>query len=142
MSVTYIPAELRRIVTQRAEQCCEYCLLHQSDSFFSLEVDHIIPEKHGGLTEEDNLALSCPDCNGYKGSDIASFDPQTSALTLLFHPRKHDWSEHFQLSSAYIAPITDIGRVTIKILKINTPERVEDREVYRQLGSYPGKSLE
>lgn len=137
MSVTYIPAELRRIVVERAGNCCEYCLLRQTDCFFSFEVDHIIPEKHDGLTESDNLALSCPDCNGHKGSDIASFAPPTGALTVLFHPRKDRWDEHFQLSGAEIIPLSDIGYVTVKILRINTQERIEDRRVYLELGSYP-----
>lgn len=137
MSITYISVELRRIVVNRAGNCCEYCLLSQTDCFFSLEVDHIIPEKHGGLTESDNLALSCPDCNAHKGSDIASFDPDTGALTILFHPRTHIWGEHFTLAGASVVPRSPIGRVTVKILQINTNDRIEDREVYLSLGSYP-----
>jgi len=33
MSVTHIPAELRRPVVARAEGICEYCLIAEDDTF-------------------------------------------------------------------------------------------------------------
>lgn len=75
MSVTYIPVALRRLVEERAKQRCEYCQLPAGVAFFSHEVDHVIAEKHGGTTEEGNLAYTCWRCNRYKGSDLGSFDP-------------------------------------------------------------------
>ena len=74
MSVTYISPQLRRTVIERASEWCEYCHISQADQFFAFEIDHIIAEKHGGQTLIDNLCLSCPDCNAFKGSDIASID--------------------------------------------------------------------
>jgi 5-methylcytosine-specific restriction endonuclease McrA len=59
MSVTYISAELRRHVVARAEELCEYCLIAQEDTFYGCEVDHILSEKHGGATQEDNLSFAC-----------------------------------------------------------------------------------
>jgi len=50
MSQTYIPTELRRLVVVRAGGFCEYCLIYEDDTFFGCEVDHIVSEKHGGLT--------------------------------------------------------------------------------------------
>ena len=47
MSTSYIGAELRRYVFARAERLCEYCLIHEEDTFFGCEVDHILSEKHG-----------------------------------------------------------------------------------------------
>src|SRR5262245_35673880 len=46
--------------------------------------------------EASNLALACFDCNRYKGSDLASLDPETGSLTPLFNPRLDDWSTHFE----------------------------------------------
>ncbi|WP_026795104.1 MULTISPECIES: HNH endonuclease [Planktothrix] len=85
--MTYIPAQLRRLVEQRANYCCEYCQVTADFSFFPHEVDHVIPEKHGGLTQADNLAYSCWRCNRYKGSDLGSFDPKTGQFSFLFNPR-------------------------------------------------------
>jgi 5-methylcytosine-specific restriction endonuclease McrA len=58
MSVTYIPAALRRLVEERVNRLCEYCLLPADVSFFPDEVDHVIAEKHGGATNADNLVSS------------------------------------------------------------------------------------
>jgi hypothetical protein len=110
--MTHIPEALRQLVVNRAQGCCEYCLLNQDDSFLAHEVDHIIAEKHRGTTTEDNLCLSCFDCNRHKGSDISSVDPDTDQLTPLFHPRRDRWNVHFRLEGARIVPLTPTGRVT------------------------------
>ena len=80
---------LRNLVRDRAGNHCEYCRLHQDDSpLASLHVEHVIPKKHGGTDDPSNLALACVACNLHKGSDVAGYDPQTGALTKLFHPRR------------------------------------------------------
>ena len=43
MSTGYIGADLRRRVVLRAERLCEYCLIHEDDTFYGCEVDHISP---------------------------------------------------------------------------------------------------
>ncbi len=50
MSKTYISTNLRRLVEERADYRCEYCLISAEVTFFSHEVDHIIAEKHEGKT--------------------------------------------------------------------------------------------
>lgn len=135
--MSHIPIAIRRDVIDQAGNCCEYCLLSQSDIFFSFEIDHIIAEKHGGVTLIDNLCLSCPDCNAYKGSDISSIDSDSRVLTALYNPRTQKWDDHFKLDQFVIEPQTDVGRVTVLILKLNLPERVQDRRLYYDAGSYP-----
>ncbi|MEC4812775.1 MAG: hypothetical protein SAK29_05810 [Scytonema sp. PMC 1069.18] len=39
MSSTYIPAALRRLVEERANHQCEYCLVPENISFFPHEID-------------------------------------------------------------------------------------------------------
>lgn len=95
--------------------------------FATHEIDHILPQKHGGKTEANNLALSCALCNKYKGSDLASLDAETERLVPLYHPRQDRWSEHFQLHGAQFVPHTPIGRVTIHLLQLNRPDRVAER---------------
>jgi hypothetical protein len=51
---SYVGEELRRLVAARAEHICEYCLIHEDDTFLGCEVDHIISVKHGGPTVADN----------------------------------------------------------------------------------------
>ena len=66
---SYVSADLRRLVALRAGGLCEYCLIHENDSYLGCHVDHIISEKHGGLTESENLAYACACCNRAKGSN-------------------------------------------------------------------------
>lgn len=87
MSVTYIPNNLRSLVYQRAKGLCEYCLIPEEICFAKHQIDHIIAEKHGGLTVETNLALSCSICNKFKGSDISSVDGETDEIVPLYNPR-------------------------------------------------------
>ena len=100
-----ISQELRAEVAQRADNRCEYCLIHQDDSGFPHQVDHIVSRKHGGLSTRENLAFACVLCNRHKGSDVASIDPDTGQAILLFHPRRDRWSDHFRLDGR-ILPIS------------------------------------
>jgi hypothetical protein len=134
---SYVSAALRRAVTERADGRCEYCRFPSDASLFSFEVEHIIAEKHGGLTSLENLALACPFCNRAKGSDLASIDPESSALTPFFNPRTQSWPEHFLLEGPRIVPRTPAGRVTAAILHFNHPERLLERERLFQIGRYP-----
>lgn len=127
MSITHIPAALRRSVEQRADYRCEYCHLPANVAFFPHEIDHIVAEKHGGLTSEDNLAYTCWRCNRHKGSDLGSFDPATGDFCFLFHPRSQQWQQHFNIRDNVIIGITPEGRTTAQLLKLNIDERIAER---------------
>ena len=130
---------LRWFVATRAENICEYFLLHSEDMFFGGHIDHIISEKHGGRTQEENLAFACAHCNRYKGSDVASLVPESGELVRLFNPRTDRWSDHFRLDSdgVTVLPLTTIGEVTCRTLRMNESPRLLEREALRQVGRYP-----
>jgi 5-methylcytosine-specific restriction endonuclease McrA len=136
MSPVYIPAALRRLVYERASGCCEYCRMPETAVFVPHEIDHIIAQKHGGLTTADNLALSCAVCNKRKGSDLVSLDPETGHLIPLYHPRRERWTEHFALQAAQLVPLTPTGRVTVRLLQLNHPDRVEERALLIDAGVF------
>jgi hypothetical protein len=142
MSTTYIIAELRRIVVARAEEACEYCLIHDDDTFFGCQVDHIVSEKHGGPTLAHNLAYACLFCNLHKGSDVATFIPGTQTLVRFFNPRTDFWHTHFALDTDGItlAPLTEIGEATARIFRFNDPDRLEERQALQHIGRYPSPS--
>ena len=50
---------LKRLVWDRALNCCEYCRLPQSLDVLPFQIDHVIAEQHHGPTVAENLALSC-----------------------------------------------------------------------------------
>src|SRR6185503_15100010 len=137
MNSTRISASLRREVRERARECCEYCLIAESQVFFPHEPDHLIARKHGGRTLSGNLALACFDCNRFKGADIASIDVMTGELVSLFNPRIERWHEHFRLEGGRIIPLTASGRVTEKLLRLNLPVRLEIRARLARLQEYP-----
>ena len=53
-----IPEKNRRFVAQRANHRCEYCHVHQDDSFLGFEIDHIISLKHGGGNEIESIRFA------------------------------------------------------------------------------------
>jgi hypothetical protein len=116
---------------------CEYCLIHEDDTFLGCEVEHVISEKHGGRTIAENLALACVFCNRFKGSDLGSLSPVTGSLVRFFNPRTDRWGEHFELDGMRIIPRTEIGAVTVVIFGFNHPDRLLERESLRDVGRYP-----
>ena len=130
-------AKLIRLVWRRADGRCEYCQLSQEFDDRPFEVDHIISRKHQGPTIAENLALSCFRCNSFKGSDISGIDRNTGRLAGLFNPRRQKWQRHFQWQGAYLLGRTAAGRVTVALLNINDPLRVELREELIEEGDFP-----
>lgn len=77
MSTTRIPAALWERVARQSRYRCGYCLTAEHVVGTAMEIDHLIPEAHGGPTAEENLWLACSDCNGFKGDRVAALDPMT-----------------------------------------------------------------
>ena len=86
----------RTAVRAWAQDRCEYCQRPQSTSpLVPLQIEHIIPRKHRGTDDLDNLALACAECNLREGSDLTGIDPGSDRITPLFNPRRERWNEHF-----------------------------------------------
>ncbi|WP_395140577.1 HNH endonuclease [Armatimonas sp.] len=139
MSQTYITQALRREVITRAESRCEYCkaLMGMGTDLFAIE--HIIPEKAGGLTILTNLALACSSCNTFKGSALTGKDPITEQIMVLFHPRQDGWPKHFLWSddALRIIGITPTGRATVALLRMNQQSLINLRQLLRDAGLHP-----
>ena len=125
---------LREFVRQRANCRCEYCRMPQEYDVLPFQIDHIISLKHHGSSEVTNLALSCYNCNAYKGPNIAGIDTDTGEVTCLFHPRREQWDKHFRWDGPDLVGCTAIGRTTVDVLSINLPERVELRRTLMAIG--------
>lgn len=122
----------------RAGHRCEYCLIHEQDAGFPHQVDHIVSRKHGGSSTADNVALACIICNRYKGSDVASINPGSGQVVRLFHPRHDQWADHFRIQAEVIEALTEVGMVTLQVLRLNAPERLAERRLLQTLNAYPG----
>jgi hypothetical protein len=130
-----IDESARLLVIERARRRCEYCLVHEDNAGFPHQIDHIISRKHGGSSGFGKLAYACILCNRYKGTDIASIDRSGRPIRL-FDPRRDPWDEHFKLDGPIIQPLTPIGEVSARMLRLNAAERVIERRLFQALGSY------
>src|SRR4030081_657332 len=114
-------AATRAVVRARAGNCCEYCQRRQSISpLIPLQIEHIVPRKHHGSNDLENLALACAECNLHKGSDLTGLDPDPAAVTLLFNPRRDRWSDHFVWNGLHLVGASAVGRTTVRLLQLNS----------------------
>jgi hypothetical protein len=128
-------AATRRTVRERADDRCEYCRLRQEYApLWRHQIEHIIPRKHRGTDELENLAWTCVRCNLSKSSNLSGIDIETGQTVVLFNPRTQIWSEHFAYSDAEIIGLTPTGRATVAVLNMNEPRRLQLRQELLELG--------
>lgn len=128
-------AHLHSLIRERAGNRCEYCRLSQDHSpLVRFWIEHIIAKQHGGDDNPENLALACPRCNRFKGPNLTAIDPHSGEIAPLFHPRKQVWQEHFAIDDVRIVGLTESGRATVRLLRMNSSERLEIRTLLRHQG--------
>lgn len=121
-------ATTRQMVRKRANDRCEYCHLPQAAApFLTFHIEHVQAQQHVEDDSLENLALACPDCNRHKGPNLATVDPQTRLIVRLFHPRQDEWDSHFEYRGTIIFGRTSVGEATVRLLQMNTVERIEMR---------------
>jgi hypothetical protein len=116
-----VTSEQRTIVVERAHGCCEYCWSQAHFATQSFSVEHIVPRSKDGPTTLENLALSCQGRNNHKYNHVYARDPVSGQIVSLYHPRQHQWRDHFIWNDDYtlIIGITPIGRATVEMLNLN-----------------------
>jgi len=132
-----VNAGQRQQVADRAYHVCEYCLVHEDDTFWGCQIDHIISRKHGGISDSANLAWACACCNNFKGSDIATLVGRPPRLSRLYHPRKDRWTDCFRLVGYRIEPNNTLGIATEQLLQLNEDSRLRERAALGLTGRYP-----
>jgi hypothetical protein len=125
-------AATRAAVRARAQNRCEYCQRPQSTSpLVPLQIEHIIPRKHRGTDDSENLALACAECNLRKGTDLTGIDPDSGKIAPLFNPRRDAWDEHCEWNVLRIIGLSAVGRTTVQVLQLNAAARVRVRSATR-----------
>jgi hypothetical protein len=135
--MSYVPAELRRLVIQRAAGRCEYCGLSQEGQEATFHIDHVIPVTADGQTVAENLALACVSCSLRKAARQTAIDPQSGKEVALYNPRRDTWREHFRWEDVYLVGLTATGRATIEALDMNRVLILAIREEEAALGRHP-----
>jgi len=129
----------RQRIAAAARNRCAYC--HTTERIIGpfLEIDHIVPQSAGGATTDHNMTLACPLCNSHKSDRTHAIDPQTGAVTPLFHPNAQRWHEHFAWfdDGAVLVGKTAVGRATVAALDMNHPDVVATRRLWVAVGWHP-----
>jgi len=129
--------QLRQQVESRAGGRCEYCRMHQSLQGATFHVEHIVPRSQSGDDGLENLAWACPSCNLHKSNRTQATDIETGVQVTIFHPRQHDWDEHFLWDEYAIEGRTSVGRATVMALQLNQVRRLQIRQAEERLGLFP-----
>lgn len=149
-----ITPAIRRSVSIRAKNYCEYCRSPGDFALKSFTVDHVIPRAAGGETRLDNLAWACVGCNSYKHAKTHDVDPETNEEVALFNPRQQVWTEHFSWAVSpgsairtspetpsdnftYVIGKTPCGRASVQSLRLNRTGVVNLRRLLVMAGIHP-----
>jgi hypothetical protein len=98
-------ATTKKLVRQRAGDCCEYCHLPQDATpFITFHIEHVIAKQHtpddDNLNDLKRLGIACDRCNLFKGPNLSSIDPNSGEIVNLFNPRTDNWNDHFAVLGA------------------------------------------
>lgn len=106
--------------------------------------EHIEPRSKRGETRFDNLAWACQGCNNHKYNRSWGRDPLTGAKVVLFHRRRHEWSEHFAWNEdcTLILGQTSIGRATVEALHLNRSGLINLRRILFLVQEHPPKKID
>ena len=139
MSENRVTTQQRKIIIERAKNCCEYCLSQTRFAMQSFSIEHIIPQSKGGKTTLENLALACQGCNNHKYNKTEWRDPINNNFVALYHPRQQAWHDHFTWNENFtiVIGLTSIGRATVEALKLNREGVVNLRQVLYSVGEHP-----
>jgi HNH endonuclease len=134
-----VTARLRKIVSERAGECCEYCWSQSKYSTESFSVEHIRPRGLRGKSTPDNLALACQGCNSRKAMRTEGQDPLSGRIVPFYNPRQQVWSDHFEWGRDFsvIVGTTVVGRATVEGLQLNREGVVHLRRVLSSVGEHP-----
>ena len=122
MSLSSIPASLRRKILRRDNEQCQYCRLRQVGQAAVFHINHVVPKSRGGPTHESNLVVQCPHCSLHKSDKLLVSDSTSGDLVRLFHPLQQKWEDHFALDpSGLCKGLTPTGRATVEALHMNHP---------------------
>jgi len=132
-----IPASLRRLVIQRADNRCEYCGISQIGQVATFHIDHIVPVVAGGETIAENLALACVSCSLRKGARQKLEEKETGEVVSIFNPRQQVWKKHFDWNGVQVVGLTATGRATVQALDLNRATMLAIRAEEELLGRHP-----
>lgn len=92
----------RRSIFARDNYTCQYCGVQSRD----LTIDHIMPKRHGGGLQWENLVACCRKCNTRKGDKLL----QQSGMKLSRPPRRPRYVPYISLTKYINGSKNDVWR--------------------------------
>lgn len=120
--------KLRESLNEAFEGKCSYCGSQLGLTDLGA-VEHFYPKRMypEKAFDTDNLLLACNICSTSK-TDKFPLDEEGSPL--LLNPRVDDFSKHIKFEeNGQAVPLTERGKTTILLLRLNRPQLVEQRKL-------------
>lgn len=92
----------RRSVFARDNYTCQYCGSASKD----LTIDHVLPKRHGGGMQWENLVACCRRCNTKKGDKT----PEKAGMKLARLPRRPRYTPYISLNKYVAGTKHDVWR--------------------------------
>ena len=110
---------------------CVYC--RKSDTFEDVggfHVEHYRPKNQFKHLETDyaNLYYSCAACNRYKGTYWSD-----ASENRVVNPCDHIMSHHLKFERNEVTPLSEPGKTSLNILRLNSPQSIKYREIMQGL---------
>ena len=101
-----VAKRIDQLVRERVDNRCEYCRLPQAAVRFRFPLDHVTARQH------------------------QSDEPRSGERPIdsPLNPRLDQWADHFRWEGVIAVGVTDVGRTTVRLLRMNDPVRVALRE--------------
>jgi CRISPR-associated endonuclease Csn1 len=109
---------------------CLYC--GDTIAFSTCEVDHIVPRRHGGSSQRDNLIAACKRCNGAKGSKPFAAWAETTTYASLegARTRLKEWQCPSGRGGMSKVSFTSLKRrVSVRLSRKSHDEAIDERSL-------------
>lgn len=127
---------LRRDMYRKQNKRCAFCRIHVPEACVPMHREHIVykDEHPQWMFLPENLCITCPTCNEFKGTTEVLEDPQTTTYPnksdgfKIIHPLYDRYSDHIELvGDVLYKGKTDKGIFTIKTCHLYRVELAEER---------------
>lgn len=128
--ISDIKDSIKQFYIHEQQFTCPYCKqIIRSTNGRLWDIEHIIPRENekNFMFSEQNLCVSCPDCNNRKGATKISTSkaqkklPTRPDLYIIIHPHFDEYEQHIEVikAGAYYVAKTKKGEKTIIICGLN-----------------------